>query len=52
MFLQHHNTKPHTSCATLAVKKSIGFEVLPHRPYNPDLAPSDFWLFAPLRIHL
>jgi histone-lysine N-methyltransferase SETMAR len=25
------------------------FEVLPHPPYSPDLAPSDFHLFGPLK---
>jgi len=25
MFLQHHNTKPHTSFATSAAKKNTGF---------------------------
>ena len=26
-----------------------GWEVLPHPPYSPDLAPSDFHLFGPLK---
>jgi hypothetical protein len=26
--------------------------VLDHRPYSPDLAPSDFHLFGPLKKHL
>jgi len=25
------------------------FEVVPHAPYSPDLAPSDFWLFPTLK---
>jgi histone-lysine N-methyltransferase SETMAR len=25
------------------------FQVLPHPPYSPDLAPSDFLLFGPLK---
>ena len=25
------------------------FEVLPHPPYSPDLAPSNYWLFANLK---
>jgi len=24
---------------------SLKFTVVPHPPYSPDLAPSDFWLF-------
>ena len=27
----------------------MGIKTVPHRPYRPDLAPSDFWLFLKLR---
>lgn len=27
----------------------LRFELLPHPPYSPDLAPSDFYLFADLK---
>ena len=27
----------------------IGIKTIPHRPYRPDLAPCDFWLFPKLR---
>ena len=27
----------------------MGIKTVPHRPYNPDLAPSYFWLFPKLR---
>ena len=27
----------------------MGIKTIPHTPYNPDLAPSDFWLFPKLR---
>jgi len=26
--------------------RELNFELLPHPPYSPDLAPSDYWLFA------
>ena len=29
-----------------------GFEVLPHPPYSPDMAPSDFYLFPKLKSNL
>jgi len=29
-----------------------GYELLPHPPYSPDLAPSDFCLFPLLKEHL
>ena len=31
---------------------STGFMKLPHPPYSPDLAPSDYWLFTHLKHHL
>ena len=27
----------------------MGMKTNPHRPYSPDLAPCDFWLFPKLR---
>ena len=27
----------------------MGIKTVPHRPYNPDLGPCDFWLFPKLR---
>ena len=27
----------------------MGIKTIRHRPYSPDLAPSDFWLFPKLR---
>ena len=27
----------------------MSIKTVPHRPYSPDLAPSDFWLFPKLR---
>ncbi len=29
-----------------------GWDVLDHLPHSPDLAPSDYYLFAPLKVHL
>ena len=29
--------------------QELGFELLPHPPYSPDLAPSDFFLFSDLK---
>ena len=31
------------------VTNQLHFELLPHPPYSPDLAPSNNWLFADLK---
>ena len=50
--LQHDNARPHTSAATKDAIQRLDFSVLPHPPYSPDLAPSDFHLFPKLKEHL
>jgi hypothetical protein len=30
----------------------MGWEIMNHRPYTPDLVPSDFHLFGPMKVHL
>jgi len=47
--LQHDNAWPHTACSTVATIQDLSFECLPHSPYSPDLAPSDFHVFGPLK---
>jgi hypothetical protein len=41
--------KPHTSLKTVEHNVSLGWTVVPHPPYIPDLAPSDFHLFGPMK---
>ncbi|GFX09006.1 histone-lysine N-methyltransferase SETMAR [Trichonephila clavipes] len=43
------NARPHTSVATRQNLWEIGWEVLTHPPYSPDLAPSDYHLFLALQ---
>lgn len=48
--LFHQDNAPcHKSIKTMAKLYELGFELLPHPPYSPDLAPSDFFLFANLK---
>ena len=47
--LLHDNAPAHTSHVAKAAVKDCGFVELPHPPYSPDLAPSDFFLFPNLK---
>ena len=47
VLLQHHNARQHTSATTTAIVH-LGYTVLPHPVYSPDLAPSDFHFFSKL----
>ena len=49
VLLHHDNAPAHTSRETKAAISKLGFEFLPHPPYSPDLAPSDFWLFSKMK---
>ena len=49
MLLLHDNARPHTANRTWAAIEKLGWTVLPHPPYSPDLAPSDFHLFGKLK---
>jgi hypothetical protein len=40
------------SMGTRVVMQEQQWEILEHSPYSPDLAPSDFHLFGPLKHHL
>ncbi|GFV20576.1 histone-lysine N-methyltransferase SETMAR [Trichonephila clavipes] len=43
------NARPHTSVVTRQKLCELGWEVLMHPPYSPDLAPSDYHLFLALQ---
>jgi len=45
----HDNARPHTACLTLETVEQLGLDVLPHPPYSPDLAPSEYHLFGPMK---
>lgn len=52
VILLHDNARPHTALLTREKIQKFGWELLDHPPYSPDLAPSDYHLFGPLKNHL
>lgn len=52
VILLHDNARPHTSKVVKEKLKELHWEILPHPPYSPDLAPSDYHLFRSLQNHL
>jgi transposase len=47
--LLHDNARPHTAALTCQKLHELHLCMLPHPPYSPDLAPSDYYLFSPLK---
>lgn len=52
VLLLHDNARPHTALKTIETVQKLKFEVLQHPAYSPDLAPSDYHLFGPLKDNL
>ena len=52
IYFQHDNAKPHVAEIVKEKIAIFGWEPLPHPPYSPDLAPSDYHLFRSLSNHL
>ncbi|UYV84051.1 hypothetical protein LAZ67_X000979 [Cordylochernes scorpioides] len=49
IFYHQDNAPSHRSLQAMATIYDSGFELLPHAPYSPDIAPSDFNLFTHLK---
>jgi histone-lysine N-methyltransferase SETMAR len=50
--LLHDNARPHVASATRQQLEELGWTTVPHPPYSPDLAPSDYHLFRSLKSFL
>ena len=49
VILQHDDAPPHRARQTVEKVEEMGWELLQYPPYSPDLAPSDFHSFGPLK---
>ena len=45
VILLHDNARPHVAARVKTYLETLKWEGLPHPPYSPDIAPSDFHLF-------
>lgn len=45
IILLHDNARPHVAAPVKTYLETLKWEVLPHPPYSPDIAPSDYHLF-------
>jgi len=52
VLFHHENAPPHRAARVHQFFHDNNFEVVPHAPYSPELAPSDFWLFPTLKYTL
>lgn len=52
VLLLHDNAPVHKSRVALAALHKVGFEIVNHPPYSPDLAPSDYYLFPEMKKEL
>jgi histone-lysine N-methyltransferase SETMAR len=50
--LLHDITHPQTANVMKVTLVAVGWEIMNHPSYSPDLSPSDFYLFGPMKMHL
>ena len=45
VILLHDNTRPRIAQVVKTYLETLKWDILPHPPYSPDIAPSDYHLF-------
>ena len=45
IILLHDNDRPHVAVPVKTYLETLKWKILPHPPYSPDIAPSDYHLF-------
>lgn len=45
VIFQHDNARPHVARIVKDTLEALQWDILPHPPYSPDIAPSDYHLF-------
>ena len=45
VILQHNNAQPHAAKPVKTYLETLKWEILPHPPYSPNVAPSNYYLF-------
>ena len=48
-FLHHDKAQAHSALSVTRYLASLGWTIIPHPPYSPDLAPCDFFLFPKMK---
>jgi hypothetical protein len=52
IILLHAITQPGMADLTKVTLATVGWEIMNYPPHSPNMAPSDFNLFAPMKVHL
>jgi hypothetical protein len=52
IIIVHNSSRLYIANFTKMTLSVMGWEIMNHLPYRPDLVPSDFHLFRPMKVHL
>ena len=52
VLLFQDNAPARTSQVAMTAANECGYKILPHSPFSPNMAPSDYYMFPKLKSHL